>query len=158
MVWYGHDGSTREIYLYTNGDVKKISDDSTDYFNFKINDLGQVFWLGHVLQGEDEIYLFASIDIERITDDDNIYRDPQNNNLGQVVWWSGQAFDTEIYLYNHGTIQNISNNHSVDKFPQINDRGQIIFYNTDMHLFLANPLTLHNSLNIAPALQILIMD
>ena len=128
VVWQGHDGNDREIFLYD------ISDPNAEPMQITNNAFGDispqtdgncVVWLGFSRSGG-EIFLYdiLSEETSQITNDTNVDSPPQIAN-GRVVWTSHQVGDSvepgEIILYDIGTQAATTLSASVDPDGTLDD-------------------------------------
>jgi len=129
VVW-GYDNGTgiAQLFYYSNGVTKQITNSTYYNTNWQINDHGQIVWVAW--DGNRKIFLYSNGLTTQISDDGYWGTDPQINNSGQIVWQGGSGSNysnTGIFLYSNGVTTQISestNSYSVS--PQINNSGKIV--------------------------------
>jgi hypothetical protein len=138
IVYRNFDGNHNEIYLYSNGSSKKITDNDYDNGYPYINNSGLIVWAGRYSPNY-KIYLYNGSNIQEIANvspsigENNYNCVPAINNNSQIVWSSFDGNDYEIYLYGGGIISKITNNSRRDYAfsSSINNNGDIVWSGDD---------------------------
>lgn len=166
IVYRNFDGNSVEIYLYSNGFSRKITDNNYIEGYPDINNSGAIVWAGRQFPNY-KIYLYNGENIKEIatisvspleTDYDGHAR---INNSGQIVWDSFDGNDYEIYLYSGGIISQISNNSQSDHVSSINNNGDIVWSCSDendkeiylYHNGVKQQITNNNYNDMAPSIN-----
>jgi hypothetical protein len=145
VAWEGYDTDSRnrEIFLYSEGVIRNISNTAGDDFAPEINDAGQVIWRS-VVDGKMVIYRYSDGVTQQISTATSRLASYHYriNNIGQVVWEGYNTVDpsTEIFLYSDGEVKNISNKSRSDWSPEINNLGQVVWgafgnYGGDIYMY-----------------------
>jgi hypothetical protein len=83
-------GLNFEIFLYSDGTIHRISHNDWDDSFPRLNDVGQIAWVGEPVSyydgGSSEIFLYDGSNIHQFTSDGDQDINPYLNNLGQVIW------------------------------------------------------------------------
>ena len=75
VVWYGHDGSDYEIFLYDGASTTQLTNNAHSDWNPQINNTGYVVWYGS--DGSDaEIFLYDGASTTQLTN--NSYDDSRS--------------------------------------------------------------------------------
>jgi len=103
---------------------------TTNNYNDKeprINNNGDIAWLGHTDAGNYEIFRRSAADNEvvRLTVNSQDDTFPWLSESGALAWMGFDGHDWEIYRYQDGAVQQITNNDIDDKYPKINSAGDI---------------------------------
>ena len=136
--------------------ITQLTDSSYNPWNPKINDNGQVAWVGVYWvggYGDYNIFRYDGTSITNITNNlaFNGTGDPQMNDSGYVVWEGYDGSDYEIFLYDGTSIRQVtdsSGNYLYGNFaPQINNSGQVVWHTGDGDIFLYDGATITNISN-----------
>ncbi len=127
IVWRGGANPVdNEIYLYNDGTIDQITNNSLYDHLPRLNEAGQIVWIG----GK-QVYFYDGGDIKQITLSGYLKDEPSINDDGDLVWmdWVDGAMNSEIYYYNYSTssITRITNNNNTDTNPKINNQGHVIW-------------------------------
>ena len=149
VVWVRHDFPEEQIFLAkppTYTEIQITTDDlppeTTSNSSPRINNNGDVAFIG--LVGTWEVYLYDddSKSITRITDNSSNDLWPQINDAGNIVWCgrNDNTADDEIFYYNGTYIEQITDNSYEDHYhPQMNNKGHIVWRGqeggTDFEIF-----------------------
>lgn len=141
VAFIGIDGSGQhQVYLYSHGVLKKISDSysySYSYYSIDLNNNGQIVWTMYSAEGtstsKNMVMLWNGKNVVKIQD--NIYWNqvvsPKMNDDTVIVWNAAPGYGVhhEIYRYRNGKVDNVSNSwYNPDYNPQISEEGQIVWY------------------------------
>ncbi len=96
ITWAGQEGGNWQVFLYRDGQITQLTDDSFD----NAHSLYSLF-------GQDR------------------YHPPMINAQGQIVWSGGLEGNKEIYFYDGSTVHQITDNGVNDDYAFINSAGQI---------------------------------
>ncbi|NQT47524.1 MAG: hypothetical protein HQ578_00960, partial [Chloroflexi bacterium] len=138
IVWISETANGNALYLYSDGDVRKITSDDSKYHSWpQINDSGQIIWVVLNEEGRGyDLHVYKDGVTTEIVGTDDTYLVPRQNSSGTVVWHqlikeeTGGRFG--IFSFNDGTTTQITNSYQHGYvFPQISDSGQIIWFGTD---------------------------
>jgi hypothetical protein len=147
VAWAGNYYDSPGLYLYSNGQVKQLTD-NPNIQNFDINDLGQVVWSGLVMSPYGyNIFLYKNGVTTPITTDGNNNYDPSFNDYGDFVWNSYDGDKARIKLCTRtGSVSTIwtcptaSEINILYVFPVINNQGQVAWANYTLdnmdHIYL----------------------
>jgi hypothetical protein len=105
VVWCAHDGQHYQIYLYSGGTTKKLTNNALDSSSPQINDAGQVVWAtsGSGSMGlTSDIYFYNGTTSVLVQNPDNtqINVEPRINNQGQILFlgYGGSGNSERLYL------------------------------------------------------------
>lgn len=86
-----------EIFLYSNGNISRITDNQEDENNLAINGNGELVWTSWV-GGAMEVFHFGGGIITRLSNNTSWNWAPRINDAGYVVWEGRDGDDQEIFL------------------------------------------------------------
>jgi len=115
--------------------VTRITYDSHDDVQCRVNDRGDVVWMREIGDGG-EIYCFTNgyEVVDKLSYNPYKAGNPQINNRGDVAWWQYDGFDeesdSEIYCYQIEEKMTIrfTDNSFLDFHPKLNNSGDMVWY------------------------------
>lgn len=124
-------GNEAGIYLWENGQGRKISEGTLYHGAPIINDRGDVLWSGSGPGIASQLYLYngETVTTAPFTTAAVNLGTYLMNNQGDIVWNEGSNGAKEIYLYRKstGTTTRITNDTFEDSLSDLNDHGDIVW-------------------------------
>jgi len=135
---YGPDGNDREIFLYDNGGLVRLTDNDVYEVGAWINEAGDIVWSRETLPpNQDQIILWRD-SREWIVDEcgpDEMTITPRINDLGWVAWGRGSqygCFIGDLLLWDGVRTRRISErNDREDYTPAMNGLGDVAWVRMD---------------------------
>jgi Tol biopolymer transport system component len=133
-------GGTTKIMFRNgvDGVISEITQTPYSIFFLRMNDNGDIVWLGYdVYPGDPEVFRYdgATGTISNISANNTSDYYPVLNERGDVAWLEGSGNSSEIYLYTAATdsVTNISNNNYPETswYLAINNRGDVAWGGSD---------------------------
>ena len=88
VAWEAYDGHDWEIFFYSAGKIKQLTDNDYDDTSPQLNNKGQVVWVASAGADKD-IFLYRDGIVHQISRHNGYYTAPQINDRGEVVWEGG---------------------------------------------------------------------
>jgi hypothetical protein len=144
IVWQETRSATdSNIYLYREGEVTKISDESLFNIRPVINNTGTIAWIAtdDTSNAEFDLVLHRNGVPTTIFGLPSGEVEPDINDVGQVVWthvFQGEPGHFGIFLYDGQTVEEVSPSDLGNQSPRINNAGDVLWNEVD---FTVSPST-----------------
>ncbi len=129
-----------DVWLYSDGVIRKISDDGGYDINPSINNNSVVTWMRceSYFNLDCELVLWENGAVITVETPYPVHQSPKINDANQIVWahdFSGSFDDVEVFLTGQGSTLQITDDEVANQIPRINTRGDIAWTRFDFSVW-----------------------
>jgi hypothetical protein len=136
VIWsYSEPPSVSDVYKFSGGIIRKLTDDTYYDIQPRINDHGDYAYLiAPDYFGDVDVAwnIGGQLTIHDANNAPNAH--PDINNAGQIVWedrFTEDASDERVFLFDGVTVQQITFNGVCNHSPRVNDCGEVVIDASD---------------------------
>ena len=138
----GPDFADKEMFLYDNGSIKRLTDDNVSDRIPSMNEAGDAVWRRKVVRGSDtQLALYTGGELSIFAENEKGIWSGSISNRGDIAWAEARRtrcpMQVDILLWDGRSVRTISDQKRfVSQIPDINDLGNVAWMHTD---FCVNP-------------------